>query len=138
MEKSETDTVFSLNCSFGNFKDHIIKDLIEENNKYFFISDVKAYVSKIQMYGKIISFIHEEKIIAYVLYYDNQDIPFISMVFVDKKYRKLGLAKKLINILKILHNQIKLEVDPENYKAIRLYKELNFDYISDKEMQYSK
>lgn len=129
---------YKLNSSFDKFENQIINQISEENGNYFFIDSIENYISKIKKFGKVISFLDKEKIIAYVLYYDNQETTYITMVFVHESYRSKGLAKKLIQILKILHDKIKLEVNPENYKAVSLYQKLGFKFSSNREMVFER
>lgn len=73
-------------------------------------------------------------IIANRLYENNE----ILLVYVDEKYRKKGIASKLINSLDNKKgNNILLEVSVENKPAIYLYKKLGFDTIDIRKKYYN-
>ena len=73
-------------------------------------------------------------IIANRLYENNE----ILLVYVDEKYRKKGIASKLINSLDNKKgNNILLEVSVENKPAICLYKKLGFDTIDIRKKYYN-
>lgn len=73
-------------------------------------------------------------IIANKLYENNE----ILLVYVAEKYRKQGIASKLINSLDNKKgNNILLEVSVENKPAICLYKKLGFDTIDIRKKYYN-
>ena len=65
----------------------------------------------------------------------------IISILIDKKFRKIGIGKSLLNkLLSIaLKKKIKnifLEVSVENQKAINLYKKFNFIKVGKRENYY--
>lgn len=76
--------------------------------------------------------------IAYSIYYDRAEIDYI---YVCDNYRKRGYASKLlefvINKVNTLDN-ITLEVNVTNIKAIRLYEKYGFKIATKREKYYGK
>ena len=75
--------------------------------------------------------------IIYSKYYERMEIDYI---FVEQKYRKKGIASKLINYI-ITENKdiqnITLEVSVENIPAINLYKKFGFAVVATREKYYN-
>jgi len=66
----------------------------------------------------------------------------ILLIYVDKKFRKLGFASKLINVVsKFPHLyplcKITLEVSENNIAAINLYKKNKFSHIGERKNYYN-
>lgn len=108
-------------------KDELITSLSLENGKFFNITNIDEYASKVLSLGKIISLKKENKVISYIIYYDN-DIPYITMVWVDPNHRRKGLSKKLLSFLQNKYNHIRLEVNVKS-PAKKLYESFNFKDI---------
>jgi ribosomal protein S18 acetylase RimI-like enzyme len=75
-----------------------------------------------------------QNLVALLCYYrsENERRIFITNVSTEAKFRKMGLAKNAINLLKneYLGYTIELEVDVENLPAIRLYEKMGFSEIA--------
>ncbi len=71
--------------------------------------------------------IEKGEIIAYIAYKDLEFSNDVYHIFVKEKFRKNGLATKLLS--KIYNKDILVEVDEENIRAINLYKKLGFKKI---------
>lgn len=96
--------------------------------------NIDEYVYKIQNNGKMVICYNANQIIALVFYYSNnieEKKGFISLVSVDKNYRKRGIAKKMLEI--VFDNMKKrgmqlceIPTHSTNQKAINLYTSLGF------------
>ena len=66
----------------------------------------------------------------------------ILLIYVDKKFRKLGFASKLINVVSKFPYlyplcKITLEVSENNIAAINLYKKNKFSHIGERKNYYN-
>lgn len=73
----------------------------------------------------------KDKIVGYIIAYPKKDFIDFNSVAVDKKYRNLGIGKKLVNFMlkkfkKLGLKWASLEVRTKNKVAISFYKNLGF------------
>jgi GNAT superfamily N-acetyltransferase len=109
-------------------ENEIVNSLSSANGKYFHISNLHEYASKLVTTGKCVSIREESnnELKSYALYYDNGPEVFISMVWTNPNYRGQGLATHLINkIIESSNKNVALEVHREN-PSKRLYARLSF------------
>lgn len=80
-------------------------------------------------FGKVILYIEEQRIIAYLYYSEIYERVEINNIEVEKKFRNKGIGTKLLAYLASVANDksISLEVKKDNYNAIKLYKKFNFE-----------
>ena len=108
---------------FKNSKNYIHNRIVNNESIIFICIENEKIVAFVQLYETFDSLNLNKKIVLYDLY-------------VLKNYRKLGIAKKLMNKSKdfaINNNfsRIELSTSINNYSAQKLYESL--DYIRDKE-----
>lgn len=83
-----------------------------------------------------------QEIVAYSVIWNVVDEIQLNKIAVDKKHRKKGIAKELINyIIKISKNnnykKILLEVNENNLPAVKLYESLNFKITGKRKKYYN-
>lgn len=80
-------------------------------------------------FGKVILYIEEQRIIAYLYYSEIYERVEINNIEVEKEFRNKGIGTKLLAYLVSVANNksISLEVKKDNYNAIKLYKKFNFE-----------
>ena len=94
-------------------------------------------------YGKVFILENEEKIISIVEYmqcFDKKEV-FLYGICTLKEFRHMGNAKKIMNesekyLREKGYEAISLTVDPENEKAIDMYKHLGYDIVEYQENEY--
>ncbi len=114
-----------------------IRDIDIINEK---LSNFNTSVKEIGVYTKYYSYIENDLIVGFLsfdLIYDRAEINYI---FVEEKYRKKGIATKLLNhMLDICNNEcnnITLEVKESNKSAINFYLKNGFIEVARREKYY--
>lgn len=105
--------------------------------------DIENYVDKIISLATIISIQNENKLNAFIAYYDNdksRNTAYLSMLIVSEAYQGLGYGRQLLmisinDVKKQGFENYKLEVRKENKTAIELY--LSFDFKITHETNHS-
>lgn len=117
--------------------DEIISCLNTVENPYYLIDNYEDYAKKIVKLAKTICIRNQDKQpISFILYYDNQDDIFISMVWTDKLHQGKSYAQQLLTyIINNTYKDIVLEVNKSN-PAVRLYTKLKFQIIDADEANY--
>jgi ribosomal protein S18 acetylase RimI-like enzyme len=100
--------------------------------------DLSVYAQKIFNNALLVEAWKQNDLIGLIAAYFNDiqnDIGFITNVSVVQEYNNQGVAKELLSITKQYatehhFNKIKLEVHPENEKALRFYSNNNFKIIT--------
>lgn len=105
----------------------IICTLQEVSTEYFHIEDKAEYAQKLIKLGRNIALRDKKNnLLSYILYYDNSESMFISMVWTKESEQGNGYAKSLIiDLINNTSKDISLEVHKEN-PAIHLYKKVGF------------
>lgn len=106
----------------------IVSSLEPINGIYFNIGDLYEYAKKVVALGKSIEIRQEQsdKLISYVLYYDNGPEMFVTMVWTHPDHQGRGLAGKLLRqLIDSSSKDIRLEVHKDS-PAIQLYKSAGF------------
>jgi ribosomal protein S18 acetylase RimI-like enzyme len=108
-------------------KAEIIDSLENNGGDFLAIADIEAYAEKVIKFGKQVYTIDEKGLLlAYILFYDNNPVLYISMVWTHPDFRGRGLAKNLLQqIISQTGKIIQLEVHKKN-PAKYLYEKLNF------------
>jgi ribosomal protein S18 acetylase RimI-like enzyme len=109
-------------------EDEIVSTLAPLNGTFFNIPDLPEYARKLGRFAKCVCLReeHTNKLMSYVVYYDNGPEIFISMVWTGPDFQRRGLATRLIT--EIIHSSpknIKLEVHKNN-PARHIYEKLKF------------
>lgn len=94
------------------------------------ISSYEEYAYKLSRYAKVYVYKDLDKNIGILVLYANDmnnKIAYISLIGVDKSFEGKGIGKRLLNhAIQISKecgmNELKLEVDLDNERAIRFYK----------------
>ncbi len=111
-------------------KKEIVESLLAVNGTYFHIDDLDLYAQKILNLGNAeVIRDADNNLLSYILYYDNQDDVFISMVWTHPQHQGKGLAKKTLrNLIEKTSKNIVLEVHKDN-PAKYLYEKAGFVVI---------
>ncbi|MFV0275499.1 MAG: GNAT family N-acetyltransferase [Bacilli bacterium] len=102
-----------------------------ENNMLNYINNVDNYIYVCKKYDKIVGFIH---LLNLTFEYE------IINIGVDKNYRNIKIGSKLLEFVEDLAiknkiNNIFLEVNENNYSAIKLYEKFNFKIIQERKKE---
>lgn len=100
--------------------------------------DIKEFSKKIIKYGNVYAFFNNNEIIAMIAYYMNDinyDKAYLTYICVNKKYRCLHLASKLLKIMvddciKNSFKKIVLETNIYNMSARKFYEKKGFKEIN--------
>ena len=109
-------------------QNEIVSSLAPLNGVYFNIPNLNDYAAKILTLGKSIEHRseHTNKLVSYVLYYDNGPDVFISMVWTNPEWQGQGYAKGLLRqLIHSSHKDVRLEVHKDN-PAVHLYEDFGF------------
>lgn len=114
----------------------LVRRHLHVNRDFLLLSDfeVEVYFSKIDNLSIFEKYYIGNNIAGFVSFYCNNEESkeaFITMVLVDKNYRGMGIAQKLIiEVIDIIKEQgflkCGLEVKVDNLNAIKLYSKIGF------------
>lgn len=133
----------SIKYGFNTLERKSIIQFLKKSDKEFpqSLSDrvnIEDYAEKLINNANIVYIENDEKnIIGSVIFYCNDNKKykgFITYVYVDKNYRGMGIAKKLLKKAEIIMGNngmmsSALNTHKDNNKAIMLYKSLGYDEI---------
>ena len=124
-----------------NYKQEL-KKMIIDNDKDFPVSiiervDLDNYLNKVMELGRIILAVEDLKVAGCILFYSNNSktkIGYISLLCVDKSYRKMGIATQLINkchteMRRLGMEYCELSTDEKNNRSINLYLKHGFNVL---------
>lgn len=113
-------------------KNEIVSTLGPLNGGYFRIDDLNAYAEKVCALGKAITLRNDGRLVAYVLFYDNQQDVFVSMVWTSPESRRCGVASALLRQLcaAVPGRDVRLDVHKDN-PARKIYARLYFEEIGE-------
>ena len=115
--------------------EEILSSLTPLNGRYFNITDLNAYAAKLVLHGRCLEqrLTESKELIAYILFYDNQEDVFISMAWTHPDHQGRGYANNLLR--RLIHattKNIRLEVNKDN-PAKNTYLALGFKQTSTKD-----
>ena len=114
-----------------------IKDIEIINKK---LSNFNTSVKEIGVYTKYYGYVDNDFIVGFLSFDFIYDRAEINYIFVEEKYRKKGIATKLLNhMLDICNNEcdnITLEVKESNKSAINFYLKNGFIEVARREKYY--
>lgn len=98
--------------------------------------DISNYVNKHLKDTKIIK--KNDQVIGVVIYYKENSKYLLDLIYIKDKYQNLGIGHNIIKNLidNQKKNKTQLEVLKSNTKAIKLYKNLGFQIISETKNKY--
>lgn len=98
--------------------------------------DISNYVNKHLKDTKIIK--KNDQVIGIVIYYKENSKYLLDLIYIKDKYQNLGIGHNIIKNLidNQKKNKTQLEVFKSNIKAIKLYKNLGFQIISETKNKY--
>lgn len=98
--------------------------------------DISNYVNKHLKDTKIIK--KNDQVIGIVIYYKENSRYLLDLIYIKDKYQNLGIGHNIIKNLidNQKKNKTQLEVFKSNIKAIKLYKNLGFQIISETKNKY--
>ena len=99
----------------------------EEYKKSFTDLNTLKEELKNNPFGKVVLYIEEDSVIAYLYYSEIYERVEINNIEVESRYQNQKIGTKLLDFLtKTVDKTISLEVRKNNYNAIKLYKKFNF------------
>ena len=114
----------------------LVRRQLHVNRNFLSLSDfeIENYLSKIDSFSVFEKYYIENNIAGFISFYCNNKESkeaFITLVLVDKSYRGIGIAQKLIvKVMDIIKEQgflkCGLEVKADNLNAIKLYSKIGF------------
>ena len=118
--------------------------MIIKSNKYLDdiirISDKKDILTIQNPFSKYLVYLKENEVIGFCYYYEIYDRLEIAYIFVKDEFRNNKIASRLLEYL-IEDNKekenITLEVNENNYSALKLYKKFNFKEVAKREKYYA-
>ena len=98
--------------------------------------DISNYVNKHLKDTKIIK--KNDQVIGVVIYYKENSKYLLDLIYIKDKYQNLGIGHNIIKNLidNQKKNKTQLEVLKSNIKAVKLYKNLGFQIISETKNKY--
>ena len=98
--------------------------------------DISNYVNKHLKDTKIIK--KNDQVIGIVIYYKENSKYLLDLIYIKDKYQNLGIGHNIIKNLidNQKKNKTQLEVLKSNIKAVKLYKNLGFQIISETKNKY--
>ncbi len=98
--------------------------------------DISNYVNKHLKDTKIIK--KNDQVIGIVIYYKENSKYLLDLIYIKDKYQNLGIGHNIIKNLidNQKKNKTQIEVFKSNIKAIKLYKNLGFQIISETKNKY--
>lgn len=98
--------------------------------------DISNYVNKHLKDTKIIK--KNDQVIGIVIYYKENSRYLLDLIYIKDKYQNLGIGHNIIKNLidNQKKNKTQLEVLKSNIKAVKLYKNLGFQIISETKNKY--
>lgn len=123
---------FNLTDACDGNKDFIF-DMVEKLTPK---KDISNYVNKHLKDTKIIK--KNDQVIGVVIYYKENSRYLLDLIYIKDKYQNLGIGHNIIKNLidNQKKNKTQLEVFKSNIKAIKLYKNLGFQIISETKNKY--
>lgn len=123
---------FNLTDACDDNKDFIF-DMVEKLTPK---KDISNYVNKHLKDTKIIK--KNDQVIGGVIYYKESSRYLLDLIYIKDKYQNLGIGHNIIKNLidNQKKNKTQLEVLKSNIKAIKLYKNLGFQIISETKNKY--
>lgn len=123
---------FNLTDACDGNKDFIF-DMVEKLTPK---KDISNYVNKHLKDTKIIK--KNDQVIGIVIYYKENSRYLLDLIYIKDKYQNLGIGHNIIKNLidNQKKNKTQLEVLKSNIKAIKLYKNLGFQIISETKNKY--
>lgn len=123
---------FNLTDACDDNKDFILNMVEKLTPK----KDISNYVNKHLKDTKIIK--KNDQVIGIVIYYKENSRYLLDLIYIKDKYQNLGIGHNIIKNLidNQKKNKTQLEVFKSNIKAIKLYKNLGFQIISETKNKY--
>jgi ribosomal protein S18 acetylase RimI-like enzyme len=135
-----TVNYFDHSVSFKPIKVVDLKAIAIKEKKFFDYGNDYSYAQLKALHDDVNTKIvggynRDNKIISYVIYTVSDKIDILKL-FVDKTYRRRGIAGKMIDIVKETNRNIIVEVSAKNTTAIKFYLKNKFKQISIRKSYY--
>ena len=113
--------------------------MLKEVNDLDLVNDLSDYKVSFNQFNKVLGFFIDDTIVGFLDYSVIYDRLEVNYIFVKEKYRRQNIAYRLLSY--IINNydyeNITLEVNINNIKAINLYKKLDFKIIATRPNHYN-
>lgn len=106
--------------------------MLKEVNDLDLVNNLSDYKVSFNQFNKVLGFFIDDTIVGFLDYSVIYDRLEVNYIFVKEKYRRQNIAYRLLS--NIINNydyeNITLEVNINNIKAINLYKKLDFKIVA--------
>ena len=113
--------------------------MLKEVNDLDLVNNLSDYKVSFNKFNKVLGFFIDDTIVGFLDYSVIYDRLEVNYIFVKEKYRRQNIAYRLLSY--IINNydyeNITLEVNINNIKAINLYKKLGFKIIATRPNYYN-
>ena len=106
--------------------------MITSTNDYSYLNTLSDYVITDNAFNHVLIYNDDDKILGFLDYSVMYERAEINYIFVLKEYRSKGIASKLLEYMLDNNdfNEISLEVNVNNKKAIKLYQKYGFREVN--------
>ena len=113
--------------------------MLKEVNDLGLVNDLSDYKVSFNQFNKVLGFFIDDTIVGFLDYSVIYDRLEVNYIFVKEKYRRQNIAYRLLSYIINNYNyeNITLEVNINNIKAINLYQKLGFKIIATRPNYYN-
>lgn len=116
---------------------NLLKELSIEPHGSFLPNNISRYANKILSKATLVNEFDNHQLVGFLAFYANNvenKIAYLSVIVIDKNYRRMGLARKLLTkAVEMINNldfkYFDLHVSESNNQAIDLYTAHNFKIV---------
>ena len=113
--------------------------MLKEVNDLDLVNNLSDYKVSFNQFNKVLGFFIDDTIVGFLDYSVIYDRLEVNYIFVKEKYRRQNIAYRLLSYIINNYNyeNITLEVNINNIKAINLYQKLGFKIIATRPNYYN-
>ncbi len=113
--------------------------MLKEVNDLDLVNNLSDYKVSFNQFNKVLGFFIDDTIVGFLDYSVIYDRLEVNYIFVKEKYRRQHIAYRLLSYIINNYNyeNITLEVNINNIKAINLYQKLGFKIIATRPNYYN-
>ena len=113
--------------------------MLKEVNDLDLVNNLSDYKVSFNQFNKVLGFFIDDTIVGFLDYSVIYDRLEVNYIFVKEKYRRQHIAYRLLSYIidNYSYENITLEVNINNIKAINLYQKLGFKIIATRPNYYN-